>query len=174
MDSAPDVLDAACTSIVRSRTKGSISNTRLHQTRRQVSQCRRVCVARCPLTMRHVATLTRDSCGSESTWTGPHGSVTTPSYGGKARARGNDAEKLRPSCLDSLEVTWTTMHDLSLALALAQSGPRGRWRRDASKPDGRRRDTCNAPTRLAVADGPPQLSAGQQTHTQRAEEKSGW
>ena len=33
----------------------------------------------------------------------------------------------------------------------------------------RRRDTCKAPTRLAVAGEPLLLSAGEQTHAQRAE-----
>ena len=51
----------------REQKKDSISNTRLHQTRRPVNQCWRVCVERCPLTMRHVATRSGGTCGSEST-----------------------------------------------------------------------------------------------------------
>ena len=43
--------------------------------------CRRVCVERCPLIMRHVPTRSGDSCGSESTRARPHGSITIPSFG---------------------------------------------------------------------------------------------
>ena len=38
---------------------------RVHQTSRPLNQCRHVCVEKCPLTTRHVATRSRDSCGSE-------------------------------------------------------------------------------------------------------------
>ena len=51
---------------------------RLHQTRRPVNQHVRVCFERCPLTTRHTAKRSDDRCGTESTRTRPHGSVTTP------------------------------------------------------------------------------------------------
>ena len=75
-----------------------------------------------------------------------HGSVIAPSFGGR-RTR-------MPS---------------SLALALAQSGPRGGWRRDASKP---RRLPQQHKIRSHSELLP--LSAGEQTHAQRALEMCGW
>ena len=61
------------------------------------------------------------------------------------------------------------MHDRSLALALTQSGPRGRMA------------TCTHPTQMVAKQHkthyhcePLPLSAGEQTHAQRAEEESGW
>ena len=60
------------------------------------------------------------------------------------------------------------MHDRSHALALAQSGPRGRWRRDASKPrwlSQQRKTRCHSE--------PLPLSAGEQTHAQCVEGESG-
>ena len=42
-----------------------LHNNRLHQTCRPVNQYTHVCVERCPLTMRHAAERSRDSCGSE-------------------------------------------------------------------------------------------------------------
>ena len=44
---------------------GSTNNSRLHQTCRPVNQFEHVCVERCPLTMRHAAKRSGDSCGNE-------------------------------------------------------------------------------------------------------------
>ena len=95
------------TSTGRSRRKVPFSNIRLHETRRPVHQCRRVCVERCPLTMRHEATRRGESCGSESTRTRPHGSVAAPSFGGMhTQTPWQEAmtQKLRPDLLGSLRL----------------------------------------------------------------------
>ena len=83
------------------------SKQKLHQSRRAANQHEGVCVDRCPLTSRHTAKRSGDSCGSESTRTMPHVSVTKPSFGGTA----------------AWKPKRTTKHDRSLTLALAKSGP---------------------------------------------------
>ena len=122
--SAPDVLDEARTSTGRSRTKDSSSNARLPQMRRLVNQCRRVCAERCPLTMRHVATRSGHSCGSESTRTRPHGSVTTPSFGGL------HTETRR----QELEAIAQRSYGPASLILWVYRGPRAIWRRDSSRP----------------------------------------
>ena len=103
--SAPGVLGAACTSIGRSRTKG------LHQQHKappdaQTGQSMQACLRRVVLTDHEARSHTHQgiAAGVRALGLGLTGVSRLQSYGGKARARGKDAEKLRPSCPDSLRL----------------------------------------------------------------------
>ena len=123
--------------------------------------------------MRHVATRSGDSSKGESTRTRPHESGECHQSkrrrhvhpDTKARAGGNDAEKLRPDKPDAVRL----------------HGPRGGWRRDASRPRRlpqpfkRKVHAAAGVTRFSLSQGEPHLLSGrEQTHAQRAEGESGW
>ena len=78
---AASVVLAAGTAQAREEQK--LHSNRLHQTCGPVNQQRHVCVEKCPLTMRHVAKRSGDSCGESQQ---SFGGIMTPGPGRNTRS----------------------------------------------------------------------------------------
>ena len=94
---------------------GTGEQIRVHQTRRAVNQYVRVCAEECPLTTRHTATRSGDSCQVRTLGrdlSRRHRFGGTGAQKPKARAEGNDAEKSRASLLLILREAMATQDSL--------------------------------------------------------------